>query len=93
MDIEVEISKLSPKQGDVVVVKVNGPMLRETAVNLRDALRKSLDSAGIEGVSAMVLDKGCDLALLDEDAMRQAGWVRAPDAEATDQPAAADRPR
>lgn len=61
--------KLTPAPGDVIAIWVD----RDPSLELVDKIREALP----DSVSVAVLRTGTRIELLDEAAMRAAGWVRA----------------
>lgn len=61
-DIEAEIVKLSPKPGDVLVIKVDAPLRDEECARLRRAAEKALERAGVD-TPVIVCLPGVDVRL------------------------------
>jgi hypothetical protein len=74
-----EVKRLSPQNGDVLVFHVQkmNALDRQTALTTSQLASDMLRRQGVE-VVCVVLFPEQSLELLDEDAMRSAGWVRIP---------------
>ena len=71
--------KLSPKPGDVLVIRYSSHLLieevEERAMNLRDDLIES----GHDGVQVMLLPEYLSLDKVSEERMEELGWQRKKD--------------
>ena len=64
------------KKGDILVVKINMRSAEHGEEIMR--LKESLSSRYKEhGVSVLIVDENIDISSLDEEEMRELGWVRA----------------
>lgn len=77
--MKTEIIKLGPLDGShVLVLRRHSPFSQDQIGRVLDLLIERSEELGLDGVPMIVtLTPGESLELLDEDAMREAGWVRA----------------
>lgn len=72
-----EVDKLRIKNGDVVILRTDKPVLTSDGYEERAKLiRNHLYAQGIEDVLILVLAPSTDLSTLNEAEMKRHGWVR-----------------
>lgn len=71
-ELAKKIELLSPKPGDVVVIRHNRAILEYEAFGFRQAFHAILP----EGVTWLFVPDGISVENLDETEMRRAGWER-----------------
>ena len=75
-DLESTIEKLSINPGDVVVIKLLKPIANPEDHHLfLNKVRAIMDESGFNDNLVICLPPGMDISVLDEQAMREAGWV------------------
>lgn len=67
---------LSPKGGDIIVLKVGSDATREDIESRLRSLRKALDELGHTDVGIVVVGHFDDIRLLRSSDMRKLGWIR-----------------
>lgn len=74
-----EVKRLSPQSGDVLVFRLeeDTPQNRQAVYVAANLITSEMKKQGKE-IYGVLLLPGTTLELLDEDAMRSAGWVRIP---------------
>lgn len=77
LDGGAHLNILTPRAGDVVTVKVHGHLCLESHRRLVAFLKETLEAKGINA-PILVAEESADISLMDEEIMRQMGWVRAP---------------
>lgn len=73
-DLKLQVQKLELNDGDVILVKVNTLVTDNVAKNLSDSFKKII---GEKKVHALLIEEPIDVSKLNEDDMRDLGWVRA----------------
>lgn len=73
-DLKLQVQKLELNDGDVILIKVNKPISDGVANNLSDSFKKAI---GEKKVHAMLIEEPIDVSKLNEDDMRELGWVKA----------------
>lgn len=73
-DLKLQVQKLELNDGDVILVKVNTLVTDNVAKNLSDSFNKII---GEKKVHALLIEEPIDVSKLNEDDMRDLGWVRA----------------
>lgn len=76
-DVATQIMKLSPKHGDVLVVRANPMTAPEQLEALADQISHVLDDNGVT-VSVLVTQHDFDITVLNQEQMAAMGWQRIP---------------
>lgn len=76
MDQTNTIEKLSPKPGDILVLKVPMNHPQNEVERMANILRDNLDEAGHKSVLVAVITATDELSLLDEGVMLKYGWAK-----------------
>jgi hypothetical protein len=77
MDIKAELSKITPKRGDVVIVTISGDTCCDCADGWTGALWQTIEDTCGDGVGVLFISSELTIETVSEDNMRRAGWVRA----------------
>lgn len=72
------IEKLNIKEGDVFLVKLNNERLSAAAYEkVANQMQNFTWSHGFRNVQIIIIDQDVDITLLNEEQMKNLGWVRA----------------
>jgi len=76
-DLRVSFQKLSPKEGDIVVMRFPQGSSSEERVFLAETLSQLNDQGVLpESVAILILPEGYNIEALSEDQMNSFGWTR-----------------
>lgn len=73
----IAIEKLSPKNGDVIVVTFPEDILREQMEEFAKSLNKNLEETGNTGIVVITMKGDTSVSLLTEEALNEAGYFKA----------------
>jgi hypothetical protein len=65
------------RRGDIIVVHHAERMPTDQHAALRDTLKRHVEANSLSPITIIPLRHGMELSVLDEEAMRKCGWVRA----------------
>lgn len=68
MDLETEVRKLVPEDGDIIVIRTEKKLSREQADRLSYMVRGAIEAAGKQAV-AILLEDGLSIELLKTSAL------------------------
>jgi hypothetical protein len=84
-DLQIQVEKISPQPGDVLVFRIVGETLsnkkelRPLALQAMAKIQEKLDEAGVEPIFYLLASADFVLERLSPGVMKQAGWIRVED--------------